>query len=485
MPKTAKTIFNTTEKSNFILNMKTRDYWKYNLKIMQLFLILMPIFSIVLEFAKVYSVPSMALSIAGVFAMVFVFIGYMKSVTPKQLILPSVLAGGMVVWGIVSLYNCYYPKVAMFGSDGRAEGLLSIVFYGCFFLLGAQLGTDDNRLKLVRSMLIMTFAECVWALLQVLPIGFPSYYRSLEPFLIFDVFLPSGVTGSPVFFASLLCMMEVPAVLCSVFETEKKNRIFAWICAILFVILSVKTQCILGIAGMAFSILVSVICIFVKNEGKQGGIRLGALLVAFVIAMGWVYISPSMNGSYSRATGQSEAISNAMTLYDGGIFWKDSAYRLEVSGYPINGSNNVYGDFAIDSTSETYKRLWKVTTDIIKQYPLAGTGEDNLVYAQMHESLIINQNPNTFDRAYNFYLQMAGTTGIPMLLLFLALMVTALKNGVQELKEKENQWLHIAIFGAVVVYLAVMMIGSSCLTVAPLFWMLAGCCCRMGKEEEE
>ncbi len=40
MPKTAKTIFNTTEKSNFILNMKTEDYWKYNLRIMQMFLIL-------------------------------------------------------------------------------------------------------------------------------------------------------------------------------------------------------------------------------------------------------------------------------------------------------------------------------------------------------------------------------------------------------------------------------------------------------------
>ena len=188
MPKTAKTIFNTTEKSNFILNMKTENYWSYNLKIMQLFMVLMPIFSIVLEFVKMYSVPSMALSITGVFAMVFVFIGYMKSVTPKQLLLPSALVGGMVVWGIVSLYNCYYPKIAIFGSDGRGEGLLSIVFCGCLFLLGAQLGTNDNRLKLVHSMLIMTFAECIWALLQTLPLGFPSYYRNIEPLLIFNVF---------------------------------------------------------------------------------------------------------------------------------------------------------------------------------------------------------------------------------------------------------------------------------------------------------
>ena len=483
MPKTAKTIFNTTEKSNFILNMKTADYWKYNLKIMQLFLVLMPIFSIVLEFAKMYSVPPMALSISGVFAMVFVFIGYMKSVTPKQLIVPSVLVGGMIAWGCVSLYNCYYPKIATFGSDGRGEGLLSVIFYGCFFLLGAQLGTNDNRLKLVRSMLIMTFAECIWALFQVLPIGFPSYYSSLEPLLIFNVFLPSGVTGSPIFLASLLCMMEVPAVLCSVFEEKKKHRIFAWICAVLFVIFSVKTQCVLGIAGMAFSILVSVICIFAKKKGKQGLIRLCALVIAFVIGMGWIAISPSLNQSYSRKGGENFAISNGITLYDGGIFWKDSSYRLEVSGYTVNGSKNPYGDFDMTSPVETYKRLWKVTTDIIKRFPLAGTGEDNLIYPQLFQSLVVSQNPNTFDRAYNFYLQMAGTTGIPMLLLFIALMVISLKNGARELSG--DKWLHVGVYGAVIVYLAVMFIGASSITVAPLFWMLAGCCCRMGKEEEE
>ncbi|HAJ98182.1 MAG TPA: hypothetical protein DCO72_10660 [Ruminococcus sp.] len=481
MPKTAKTIFNTTEKSNFILNMKTEDYWRYNLRIMQLFLILIPIFSAVLEFAKVYSVPPMALSIAGVFAMVFVFIGYMKSVTPKRLILPTVLAVGMIAWGCVSLFNCFYPKIAIFGADGRGEGLLSIIFYACFFLMGAQLGTEENQLKLVRSMLVMTFVECIWALLQVLPIGFPSYYRSLEPILIFDLFLPSGLTGSPVFLASLLCMMEIPAVMCSAFEKEKKHRVFAWICAVLFPVLSVKTQCTLGIAGMAVAILASVICVFIRKEGKQAGIRLGALLVAFVIGLGWVYASPSLNHSYDRKAGENADIANGIVLYDGGIFWKDSAYRLEVSGYPVNGSKNPYGDFNIDSPVETYERLWKVTTDIIKQFPLAGTGEDNLIYPQLFQSLSINQNPNTFDRAYNFYLQMAGTTGIPMLLLFIALMATAFVQGKNV--ETDSPWLRTMVYGAVTVYLIVMVIGSSSITVTPLFWMLAGCCCYLGKEE--
>ncbi|MBQ8079705.1 MAG: hypothetical protein IJ236_07110, partial [Oscillospiraceae bacterium] len=52
-----KTIFGTTEKSNFILNMKTETYHKWNLWILLSFLILMPVMSVPLEFARVYSLP--------------------------------------------------------------------------------------------------------------------------------------------------------------------------------------------------------------------------------------------------------------------------------------------------------------------------------------------------------------------------------------------------------------------------------------------
>ena len=85
MPKTAKTIFGTTEKSNFILNMTPERFYGYNLKILLGFLILMPLFCLPLEFFRLYSMPAMALSVMGVFAIVFVFIGFMKDETPKKL----------------------------------------------------------------------------------------------------------------------------------------------------------------------------------------------------------------------------------------------------------------------------------------------------------------------------------------------------------------------------------------------------------------
>ncbi len=477
----AKTIFNTTEKSNFILNMKTEDYHKYNLRILQLFLILMPLFSLPLEFAKVYSVPGMALTITGVFAVVFVLIGFMKQATPRRLWLPAILLGSMVVWGCVSLYNSYDYSVSLFGFDGRSEGLLSILFYGCFFLLGAQLGTDTNRQKLLNAMFWMGLAECVWALVQMLPCSAGiSYYANLEPLLLFRVFLPSGLTGSPVFLATLLVMLTFPAVLAAVFAEHRQG--FYLVCAAVFTLVAVRTQSLIGLAGTAVSVIAALLYAFVRKDSKRTPLVAITVLAAFVIGFVWSIFSPAIYGTTSRATGADVPIENGYELYDGGIIWEDCSYRLAASGYYVlGGSENPNGHFDNTDIVETYGYLWRSSAKIAGKYPLVGSGPDNLVYPQLYQSLVIASNPNTFDRAYDYYLHLAATMGIPMLVLFAALMVMTAKRGIQA-RQKGN-WLHMALLGAVLLYLLTMVIGSSSITVAPLFWALAGCCAGFQKEE--
>ena len=475
-----KTIFHTTEKSNFILNMKTEEYHRFNLRILILFLILMPVFSLPLEFAKVYSVPGMALAITGVFAIVFVFIGFMKKATPKQLFIPAGILGAMVVWSIVSLYNSYDYSVSLFGADGRSEGMLSVLFYGCFFLLGAQLGTDDNRRKLLDAMLWMGLAECFWGLLQALPLGLPSYYKNLEPLLLFNICLPSGLTGSPIFFATLLVMLAFPAALGAMFTEEKKQRVFYLVCAAVFSLFAVRTQCVIGLAGLALCILAAVIYGVVR-KGKTLFVVI-MMLLTLGVGIGWSWIAPSVNGTMTSMSDDSSHAENGYQFYDGGIIWDDSSYRLAVSGYYVaNNSMNPNGHFAISSLTESYGYLWKGAAKIVKSYPLAGSGPDNLVYPQLYQSLNIGSNPNVFDRTYNYYLHLAATMGIPMAVLFVGLMVLTLVKGAKGCKG--SGWLRAGMFGSVVLYLVMMVIGSSCITVAPLFWMLAGCAVGWKKDE--
>ncbi|MDE6729951.1 MAG: O-antigen ligase family protein, partial [Oscillospiraceae bacterium] len=440
-------------------------------------------FCIPLEFANVYSVPTMALSITGVFAIVFVFIGFMKSETPKHLFLPAGMLGAMLIWGLVSLFDASYTGLALFGEDGRGEGWLASLFYAGFFLLGAQLGTDQNRLKLLNGMLIMGLAECFWSLLQILPVHFPSNYQDLEPVLLFDLFLPSGLTGSPIFLAILLSMLLIPAMLGGIFSEKKSQKIFYQICSVCFVLFSVKTQCLLGICAPIVAILIAIIYGIVKKSGKHAILALVSTLLAFAVGLGLSYISPSIHHSYSRATGENVSIENQFALYDGAIIWEDSSYRLTASGYYIrNGAENPNGSFEITSIPETYQFLNKGTSRIIQLFPLTGSGQDSMAYVQRYQDPAVISNPNTFDRCYNYYLHLAGTTGIPMLILFIILMGLVIIRGISACRKSGN-WLYFAILSTVMLYLLMMFLGTSCITVAPLFWMVAGICVNLNHTE--
>lgn len=476
----AKTIFNTTEKSNFILNMKTGEYQNFLLKILIGCMILTPLFSLPLEFFKVYSVPGMALSIIGVIAMVFVLIGFMKNVSPKSLYLPAGLFGGLAVWAVVSLINSYYYNIALMGADGRSEGVLSVIFYGCIFLLGAQLGSTDNRRKLLRALMLLGLVQCAWGFLQALPFGFPSHYQSIEPLLLFDAFLPSGLTGSPIFLAIFLVMLSVPATIGAVCAEDKKSRNFYTICAAAFILMAVKTQTLIGFAGSILACSGTGIYFLVKKIKKSALSRYALILMGFVIGMSWASISPVINGTYSRLTGEDVPVSEGFVLYDGGIMWDDSSYRLAASGYYVESASlDEHRQFEIGSFTDTYAFQWKNTLSIIKRFPLVGSGPDNLVYPQLYNHHEPASNPNTFDRCYNYYLHLAGTLGIPALLLYLVLMVLVILRGAKRCKD--GSWVSAGIYGAVLVYLIMMLFGASSVTTTPFFWMLAGA--AMGEKE--
>lgn len=246
----------------------------------------------------------------------------------------------------------------------------------------------------------------------------------------------------------------------------------------MFAVFSAKTQCVIGVCGMALCIAAALVCNLCRKGGKQALVKGVIVLAAFCVGLGWVFASPAMNKTISRS-GAAETNVTGFALYDGGIIWEDSAYRLAVSGYYIkSGTTNPNGHFDLESVPETYGFLWRSTMKIVQDYPLVGSGPDNLVYPQLYQNIAVGANPNTFDRAYDYYLHLAATMGVPMLVLFLALMVISLVQGAKGCKG----WLRTGILGAVILYLAVMVIGSSCITVAPLFWMLAGCCAGLKRE---
>ena len=477
-------LFGSSDRSNFILNLKPEAFRRYTLGILLGFLLLVQVLSVPSELFGITTLPPAALTIAGSAALLFALIGLVRGFLPKQILLPAGFWLALAVWSLVSAACSFHTgdplddTTALLGADGRGEGALSILFSGCLFLLGASLGTSEKR-RLLHWLLLSGLFQCGWGLLQALPVGFPSFYQNLEPLLEYRVFLPSGLTGSPIFFASLLVLLECPAMFAAAFTEHPKKRIVYLICTAAFALMAVKTQCLIGVIGAPLGVLLGAICLLRRKAGKQGTTVILTAVIALCAGLGWWFAAPSVNGTYNNDDPSSASV---LTLYDGSVMWKDSSYRLDVTGYYIPAEDaSPHGTFDLKSIPSVYGFLWGNTADIIRQHPLTGTGPDSLVYAQLFNSLYPADNPNTFDRAYNWYLHTAATLGIPALLLLTGILAAAVLRGFRG--SIRGDWMQTAFLGAVLLYCTVMIAGSSCAAVTPLFWMLAGACGSMEKKE--
>ncbi len=472
-----QSLFGSSERSNFIVNMKPETFRRWALFILLGFLILCPLLSLPSELAGITSLPPAALTLTGTAALAMLPAGLFKGA--RGLWNTALLTGAFVLWGIVSALCSFHAgdpadyTQAFVGTAGRGEGALSLVFCGCFLLLGAMLGTSEHR-TLLHGMLLYGLVQCAWGILQALPVGFPSYYRDLESMLAYRVFLPSGLTGSPITLAVLLSVLELPAMLAAAYAKDR-HRILYLICAGVFPVLAVRTQCLAGIVGAAVSVMIGIVYLAWKKTGKA------VILTAVpgvVLGCVWWFFAPVLNGTYHDLDPSSAVM---FQLYDGAVLWQDSSYRLDVSGYYFPTADaSPHGTFAIGELRSVYGWLWGQTAEIIGRYPLTGTGPDCLIYPQLFRSLIPAENPNTFDRAGSYYLHTAATLGLPGLALLLSVMVQVFIRGGKT--AVRGGWIQTAYLGAALVSCVTWIVGNGGVTVTPLFWMIAGVCCAQSKE---
>lgn len=499
----AKTIFGSSEKSNFILNMKPEQLRRYCcnglLIAAALVFAALWLFDLTLNaegdlanqmlegnpFANLLiglRSYSSAFAIGGVIAMILAMIGLSKQqYTKKDYLLPACLSGGMLLLGLASFLICYDYNAGFFGQYGRNEGLLALIFYVCFFLVGTLLRTEKTIIRFLNGITCLGLAGCFWALLQSLPIeAIPSTFQKLEPILRERVFLPSGLTGNPIAFAMLLTMLGAVSVTACLFAKEKKLRIFHTVSAAIFTFFLLKTQCIAAIIGAAVLLIGAGLLIWRRKDASAPLPKLGMLAMVIACSVVLSAFAPAMNNT--QTISDNETVENGYHLYDGAIVWADGFYRLGTAGAYSLGKAE--GEFDIRSASSVHSYLWGEAADVIARYPLLGTGPDNYHYALLSTSVDVAYNPNLADRPYNDLLYIAATRGIPSLLCYLALAIISLMRAHKSGKQTKR-WIFPALMIAVTGYLLTSICGISVITVAPLFWMLLGAACGPVEEESE
>ncbi len=476
----AKNIMNTSDKSNFILNMTDEQYSKVAVIGLIAACLSVSLFTALPEVSSkaTYSFSAVGLAIPGVFCMITALISLIRKFIDRKMIFPACAFGTMIGWGIVSLLDSYDINIGFYGFPQRGEGLLAIIFYCSFFITAASI-KRENALKAVTNGIILAgLLNSAAALLQLFIGQNSSIFIEYRHMGLDFRFAAYGLAQSPIFLAMTLTLSMTAALVSFVLNSEKKRRIFCIISASFFSFCMIYTFSLAGIAGMIFAVTAAATAGIIKKKLNTGSLLLIVPIFTAILAV--VLCSAGVGTKNNSDKFKKYGLHDGRTLWTG-----DSFSRAESSG--------LYDGKAvdIDNTYDVYYLLNSKTIDIIKEYPITGTGPEQLIYPQIYTTgdltginEIIKINTGTFDKVYNEYLYTAATRGIPSLIALICIILPVLCIGCKNMKKSaspETAALFFTALGGILIFF----IGCSNITFSPIFWTAAGASCVMTTKLEK
>ena len=473
----AKQLFNSSESTNFILNLTEEKYAKIASFGMITAIIASSLTTAVPVFTNNYGfyvLSAAGLALGGVICMIVAIIALMKKYITKSQLFPICAFAAMTLWGVAALLNSYDINIGFYGYAGRGEGLLSTFFYLSFFVAAASIRRSNAVKSLISALIAVGLLNSVMGIVQVFTGNF-SHYRMIS--FSVQANAASGFAQSPLFLAMLLTMSLIAALIAFVSTESKGKKIFSLVSACIISFTMMFTYSLIGVCGAVLAVVVTIVYVLVSKAGK---VNIASVLSVIVPAAAAILI---VNAG---VVGELEKYE----LHDGEILWfADSYFRLSASGAP--DSNKV----DLSDTYDVYYTLNRKTMNIISAHPLTGTGQDQLVFPQLYTtgiyteednpdiSDIISENTGTFDRVYNEYLNTAATRGVPAAVCLAAVILSVLFISGKRFKKgsaPEKAMFLLTLSGALI-YL----IGCSNTVFAPVFWCLAGCALAQTKDEPE
>lgn len=474
MAKTHKTIFGTTEKSNFILNMTNDQFNKTASVLFTVGFSLIFIFSAIAEILSNASlseaaydwkiIPSVALGITGILSVSIFIIALIKQTLDKKQIAGAVIALVLTVCMYISYVNAIntIPDYSAFLGfrHGRYEGLMVLLSYLFIFLGSMTINKEKTVNNIFRVFSVIMIIECVWSGLQFIP-SFPGHYYQI-PYLIKNPMLPSGTAGSPVFLAVLLSAGLTISALGAMHEKSSAYSVIYKISVLPVSFFLVKTQTLIGyISSVLILMIILTDFIRTKKKEKTNSTPIILMITGFAAALVFIFIK-------------------GFAVYDGEVIWQDGCRRLAAFGqYTASYENS----FDIHNVTEVYPFLWDKAAEIIKQFPVTGIGPDAFVFSQRSGSF--NDVPLSVDRPYNEYLFYAATLGIPSAVSLAAVMIYSAVNGIKSAVNGKG-WIFTAAMSVSVLFILTSFITNNTAAVTPFIWFIIGiCCCTFSDKTEK
>lgn len=353
---------------------------------------------------------------------------------------------------------------AVFGADGRYEGLIAIVAYLGIFAAGCCLWDKQKRKLLANVIIALAAFHSVVGLLQTLPFTrelvptFFGEYIAESGNVMYENFAANGFLGSP-FTLAATCSAALGLALNGLMQEDKRPRRAAYFAAAAVICAAgFASDDLAALVGIAAAFLIAAIVEIIRIRSGNGlfvkGILknpLGRWLLCLIIAA-----------------------AELLLLKLTGIFYLNDAYIAETdSFYRLMLSRPIYQN---TSGAGVYPHMWKETLSIFKDHWLFGTGSDCVAAAVSPDAYTVVGLP---DKAYNEYITMAASTGVISLAFYLGFLAAAARRGAKKISgffAKNDNWVSAGAFTACGAYLAQALFSASAINSAPVFFLLVGLC---------
>ncbi len=469
--KDHKLIFNSTEKSNFILNM-SGDTLRLFIRRMALIIVICTFLGGFLWMAddKLSYIGASCVTVAGFLSVLMFIISASKNdIAPLKN--PSYfMVAAMLIFATISAISSFDQSRAVFGMQGRYEGLIAIISYVGIFIAGTLIVNGDDIVRVFDVITGIGVVQCAIGILQKLAIINDGFF-DLNHEMVFGVNLPSGTAGSPIFFGVVLTLFSGIAVAGAVYDKNAKRRIFYLAACLLYMALAIMTCSLVPIIGVPIAtIIIAVIELFNIQTGNAEE-KVSKKKAAKAEAKKTIFDKPVIS-VIAILLAEIAMILIAMVMgsvhfYDRGIAYEDGWFK-----------NFTGGQLSLVTPPDFYSYTWKTTAQIAIDYPLTGVGLDQLDIPQAAgQGKSIQTVVNGFDKCYNDYLNTAGTRGflavIVQLVIFIATILRLAKNLKGFIKNR-GQWFRVAMLASVTAYCMIMVISVSSIYAAPYFWLITG-----------
>ncbi len=348
----------------------------------------------------------------------------------NDLIIKMLFCYGLLVF--ISTCLSLDQSVSIWGKFGREEGFLTLVTYFLIFILSRNyIRWNEKYLRLIIGTAVIVSLYGIMQYFDIDPIPRDMIRENWRG----RVF---STMGNPNFLSSYLLLI-LPF---TVFEylNSKKNAYLLSLSIIYTALLFTFTRS--AVFGFSAIVFFTILYVWKKPDKTKA---------SFVILFTILTLTVGIN-----------ILSDGSLLGRIGSLGPEAAKLITKSeGYEKAGANRVY--------------IWTRVIPLVKERPIWGYGLESLdqifVERYSNEMLSIYGQVYSVDRAHNEFLNIAVSTGIPSLILYVGFLILNLKAGLINISKDVRYYPFVAaVFG----YCLQAMFNISVVSVAFIFWAFLG-----------